>query len=772
MKLSLPGRSALAWCLPLFLLSCVGDRTPTAAPDGASVDRMTGVRIFIVSGNNQVGTPGQPLAQPLVVRVVDQRDRPVADAVVNWLVKDGGGSADPRQGRTDADGFASAVWTMGPEGGEASLRASGTGGTVVFNASVRPSGSTVTLVKVSGDGQTAAPGAALPEPLVVRARDGAGAPVAGVVVRWSALAGGGTVSPGESATDADGLARTSWTLGSTTDAQSATAIGSGSVVTFTATARQPGAGGTPVVMYIVKNPVWAEPGDSVRMRAVFLDDDGEVVPGPEVRWSLLSGSNATIDPSGLVRVRAQGPERVIAEAGAFTAWAELNPWSGRDRFGAPLPALYLLPRGATLEVGQSLRLRAVRMEADGTARAVRDAEWQSLSNYASVVGGVARGLKPGNGAIVARSGGLSAMASLAVTEASTPPGPRITSISVTPERADVSTGPAAVRVVVRALDPDGGPAVGFQVEAASPGFTRYTCGPAGPPETSSECVLDIPAGAEAGTYTLRSVKVWDAAGRVATYDLVRLREAGVRSFFEIQNHPFDALPPAVVELRVDEPVSGIFLGRVASRVHATLRDASGVRSATLRTRSPSGAQGAECRLVTVSGNVVEGAWSCDMALPVEPETGNWRVSAMELIDRAGNRAKLGEAELRAQGITTAFRVGGRPQPSGLLAGFSMEPSRGKVGRPIYASLQVTNGAGKGYYASITLRAPDGYERWCYSQTRPDGSWRCPTTPQPGQAGTWTVLSVYIRSYDFSEEQRWETADLKRLGYMAEFEVDP
>jgi len=89
----------------------------------------------------------------------------------------------------------------------------------------------------NGDGQTGAPSEALPEDLgVVITR--ASEPQEGIEVAW-ATNGGGSLNPSTSVTGADGIATTTWTLGPTAGAQSATATvadAEGSPVTFTATA--------------------------------------------------------------------------------------------------------------------------------------------------------------------------------------------------------------------------------------------------------------------------------------------------------------------------------------------------------------------------------------------------------------------------------------------------------------------------------------------------------------------------------------------------------
>jgi subtilisin family serine protease len=97
-------------------------------------------------------------------------------------------------------------------------------------------GTPTTLALVSGSNQTGDVSAALVEPLVVRALDGAGRPVAGVAISWT-VTGGGSASPPTSSTDAQGRDSATWTLGATPGAQAATATSSaipGAAVSFTA----------------------------------------------------------------------------------------------------------------------------------------------------------------------------------------------------------------------------------------------------------------------------------------------------------------------------------------------------------------------------------------------------------------------------------------------------------------------------------------------------------------------------------------------------------
>jgi len=99
------------------------------------------------------------------------------------------------------------------------------------------------LVRVSGNNQSASPGAELAEPLVVRLVDRDGNGVPGRAVSWIVGAGGGQVDSPNSTTDTQGEAQVHWTLGSAgTNTLNAVVSGVG-VVPFSATATSGGGGG-------------------------------------------------------------------------------------------------------------------------------------------------------------------------------------------------------------------------------------------------------------------------------------------------------------------------------------------------------------------------------------------------------------------------------------------------------------------------------------------------------------------------------------------------
>ena len=124
-------------------------------------------------GDGQSAAAGAALGQPLVVSVVDALDRPVQGQTVAFSVDAGGGTVAPATASTDADGLASASWTLGTGAGtqsvKAQVQATGLPAPLVagFTATAT-SGTGAILEPVSGDNQTAPVKSALADSLVVR----------------------------------------------------------------------------------------------------------------------------------------------------------------------------------------------------------------------------------------------------------------------------------------------------------------------------------------------------------------------------------------------------------------------------------------------------------------------------------------------------------------------------------------------------------------------------------------------------------------------------
>ena len=100
-------------------------------------------------------------------------------------------------------------------------------------------GAATTIGLESGNNQTAAPNATIPDPVAVKVTDTFGNGVAGVEITWAVTAGGGSITS-PSTTDESGIATATWTLGAnlgtnTVQATPSTLTLTGSPVEFSAT---------------------------------------------------------------------------------------------------------------------------------------------------------------------------------------------------------------------------------------------------------------------------------------------------------------------------------------------------------------------------------------------------------------------------------------------------------------------------------------------------------------------------------------------------------
>jgi hypothetical protein len=160
--------------------------------------------------------------------------------------------------------------------------------------------STQTLVNVSpapaaiamvrGEGQRAAAGSAVSERVIVRVVNRRGRPVEGTLVRFRASSGEGVVDPAAVVTDADGRARTVWTLGDRPGRQRilASVERVDSALTMEAEAEpQPANTRLAALRDTLAGVVGQLPDSVVGVR--LTDSSGRVMPDVPVSWTTLDG---------------------------------------------------------------------------------------------------------------------------------------------------------------------------------------------------------------------------------------------------------------------------------------------------------------------------------------------------------------------------------------------------------------------------------------------------------------------------------------------------
>ena len=168
-----------------------------------------------------------------------------------------------------------------------------------------PTGSGTVLHNVSGGDQEGRVGVVLPEPIQVLVTTDDRA-AQGVTVTWSTAVAGGALVPASVVTDANGLASTTWMLGTTPGGQVATATVSGATpTTFVAVALV----GDAVALENVSgdgqtgeiNTALAQP-----VVAIATDEFGNGVPGVDVSWAAtgatLSAASGVTGASGVSEV--------------------------------------------------------------------------------------------------------------------------------------------------------------------------------------------------------------------------------------------------------------------------------------------------------------------------------------------------------------------------------------------------------------------------------------------------------------------------------------
>jgi hypothetical protein len=214
---------------------------------------------------------------------------------------------------------------------------------------------------VSGEGQSGRVAEELSQPLVVRVLNAGGQPLAGQLVNFRVVKGGGSVFAGSALTNADGLAQERWTLGKSVadsqivearavDASTGAALVSGR---FLATAVP----GTPITLEKIGNGqttvVGAPLPDSLMVRV--SDAYENTVSGATVSWTVESGSGSVTNASALT----------TATGYASTKWT-LGPDTGSQTLRAAVGTTLSTVFNATALASGSLRVSKLRGDGQTT----------------------------------------------------------------------------------------------------------------------------------------------------------------------------------------------------------------------------------------------------------------------------------------------------------------------------------------------------------------------------------------------------------------------
>lgn len=332
----------------------------SACGDSDSVTNPTRVlSIQKISGDGQFGAPGQALAEPYVVRVVDEAGGIVPGVEVGFSIRPGdGGSLSASIVTTDSAGNASVIATLPNALNVSQTVQAGISSTVVPIVFASFTGQEATdasdIRMVSGDLQKGITKDTLLDPLVVEVTNLDGIVVPGATVKWEVVSdNGGSVRVTPTITDAMGLTQNRVRAGDVPGATDRiiawieTAGDLADTVTFTADIT-----GVPDTIVIVQGAVdfdhvYTQPeiviGDTSFVarghwarqpfKGIVIDAAGRTVRGATLTWTVTNHYGTVGDePDG------PGAETVMvntAEDGAITVWRKASDCVPPDPPGCP-----------------------------------------------------------------------------------------------------------------------------------------------------------------------------------------------------------------------------------------------------------------------------------------------------------------------------------------------------------------------------------------------------------------------------------------------------
>ena len=289
--------------------------------------------INIVSGNNQTGTVGAPLAAPVVVSLTDSASHPLANQMVvfkvtanNGVVNTAGGTRSSALAvNTDVNGLAQVTWTLGQRAGAGNNTLTVSSALAVSPVTITANGSTgnpTQIVVDSGNNQTGVLGQPLPFPFVVDVIDAGHNRVPGIPVVFSIKQGGGNFAGAPTLTvtsDINGRAIAILTSGlqegiNNNIVEASFAGNPGMPAAFVATAKAPG------------NP------SGTTISGVVLDNSNNPIQSVTIRLYKTnqgSGNNLPVQIGTPVETDAQGTFTIApAPVGALKLMADGSTAAG------------------------------------------------------------------------------------------------------------------------------------------------------------------------------------------------------------------------------------------------------------------------------------------------------------------------------------------------------------------------------------------------------------------------------------------------------------
>ena len=363
--------------------------------------------------------------------------------------------------------------------------------------------------------------------------------------------------------------------------------------------------------------------------------------------------------------------------------------------------------------------------------------------------------------------------------------PELVEVTLYTSEVDVSEGPKAVTVTVRATDDISGISR-VELSFKSPSGRQEVRTFATAPITGSlkdgvyVDTMPLPQFSEAGIWRLQNVWIHDVAWNLLEYRPDELATLGLGVSFEVVALQSDVTGPEVIGVTVSPTEVDVSkaAGTVDVEVKAT-DDLSDIRSVQVSFGSPTGGQSGNVQQLgfgSPTGDQSVGLVS--LTLPKYSEAGTWRLKYLGIHDVLGNLREYRPAELMALGLTASFEVVATREDVAPPELVSVTLDRSEV--------DMTNGPAN---VTVTVRAIDdlsGIESVYVHFESPTGLRRSAsyhsrensnkdeyalrlTLSQYSETGTWLLKYLSIRD-EVGNLRECRLTELAALGLATSFEV--
>ena len=197
-------------------------------------------------------------------------------------------------------------------------------------------------------------------------------------------------------------------------------------------------------------------GDTLRLAAEAFDANRQSVADVEFSWESSDGAVATVDASGLVTAAGNGTATITASADSASGMATVTVMQSPD-------SVAVLPEEATIAaLGDTLRLAAEALDANGQSVAGAEFVWESSDDAVATVDGSGLVTAAGNGmaTITASAGEVTGSATVAVAQ-------EVGAVAIAPTADTLVAFGDTVRFSAEAQDANGHPMPGAMFDWTS-----------------------------------------------------------------------------------------------------------------------------------------------------------------------------------------------------------------------------------------------------------------------------------------------------------------